>query len=97
MKEKAKEVGRFIFRYMEEHDGRPPTTRDISGAVTGAWTDTPMSLSMVKYNLKVLAKAGIIEEINDGEPRNIRIVGAVYIAPTLPVQLRVDNDEGKGE
>jgi hypothetical protein len=86
--EKTREVGRFIFAYMAQHQGRSPEIRDIARGVMGAESGRSMSNSIVSRKLDVLVNAGIIEIAEGSIARGIRIVGAQYIVPELPDELK---------
>lgn len=84
---KTREIGRYIFGYMNLFKGRAPTIREIGRAVGGVRSKNPMSPSNVMTHLKLLEEAGIIKTHGIGRSRSISIINAGYQVPVLPSSL----------
>ena len=90
---KTREIGRYIFIYMQESGGRAPTIREIGRAVGGVRSQEPMSPSNVFDHLRKLEKANIISTAGVGRSRSIRIMQSYYHVPELPESLKEQHGE----
>lgn len=76
--ETRRQILDYIIDYKTWNDGNSPTVRQIAEGAC----DHPRPYSVVHYNLKKLAKSGVIEIVSDpGSTMSICVRGAVWTPP----------------
>lgn len=73
--ERRKQLFQAIIEYAVQYSGNAPSLRELV-----EMTDYTAQ-SVVKHNLEVLAKRGLIRLGKEGQARHIQVVGAVWIPP----------------